>query len=180
MSKQLTRSQFLQAGLGLGVLMTGCGDSGSGGAGGGPTAGGDTGGSPPTGGGSPPTSGGSPPSGGAPTSGGAPAEGGGGAAPSICNAALVALISNNHGHELTVPLADLDSLVDIEYDISGTSGHCHVVTLTAADFATLKGGGSVAVHTCNNTDHELTLSCATPPEPGPPDCDGTPQFGACG
>ncbi len=93
------------------------------------------------------------------------------------------MISGNHpdgAHALTIEVVDLDSATDITYDISGAAQHCHEITLTVADFTTLKGGGSVTKLTCNGGDHEITLSCGTPPQPGVPDCDATPNFGACG
>lgn len=180
MSK-LTRNQFLQAGLGLSAFIAGCGDSGSGGAGGGASGGSPNTGGSPDNGGSPP-SGGSPDNGGSAPNGGAPPEGG--SAPGNCTQALVALISMNHpdgAHALTVDVADLDSVTDITYDISGASQHCHEITLTVADFTTLKGGGSVTKFTCNGGDHQITLSCGTPPQPGDPGCPSQQDMtGACG
>jgi hypothetical protein len=55
-------------------------------------------------------------------------------------------ISANHGHVLTIPKVDLDSLVAIPYNLSASiEGHTHGVTFAPSDFATLKGGGSVTV-----------------------------------
>ncbi|NUO53591.1 MAG: hypothetical protein HOV80_32480 [Polyangiaceae bacterium] len=100
---------------------------------------------------------------------------------SQCTMMIIATISANHGHALEVPLADIDAGVDVTYDISGTAQHCHEVTITAADFQTLKDGGVVTKMTCNGTDHELVLSCAPgAPQPGTPDCSNDPNFGACG
>ena len=48
------------------------------------------------------------------------------------------MISNNHGHELIIPMADLDSTASITYNIQGEADHNHQVTVTAADFANIK------------------------------------------
>lgn len=56
-------------------------------------------------------------------------------------------ISANHGHTLTIPKLDLDSLTAKTYNLSaGTiDSHLHAVTFSAPQLATLKGGGSVTV-----------------------------------
>ena len=55
-------------------------------------------------------------------------------------------ISANHGHALTIPKADLNSMVAIPYDLTpSVDGHNHSVTFTRSDFVTLKGGGLVTV-----------------------------------
>jgi hypothetical protein len=111
--------------------------------------------------------------------GGSGGSGGGGDA---CAAMIVAQISLNHAqpHTLEIPLADIIAGVDATYDTGGPSGHCHRVTITAADFTTLKNGGSVTVFSCNGGDHEYVLSCAPgAPAPGDPMCDINDQTGAC-
>jgi hypothetical protein len=64
-------------------------------------------------------------------------------------------------HEMTVSSADVQAGVDKTYNIQGASMHPHTVTLTAADFTALAGGGTVtktsssdAMHT-----HEVTVTC---------------------
>lgn len=97
-------------------------------------------------------------------------------------AVIVAEISMNHGHSLEIPMADVEAGVEQTYDASGDSGHCHEVTLTAEDFATLRAGGAVTKYSCNGGDHEYVLSCAPdPPMPGNPEaeCAADPMFGAC-
>ena len=42
------------------------------------------------------------------------------------------------------------------------------MTVTAADFATLRAGGTVRVYSCNFTDHEYALSCASAPTANDP------------
>jgi len=83
--------------------------------------------------------------------------------PTACGADA---ITNNHGHALSIPVADLDSTTDKVYSIAGTAGHDHTITLTAAQLATLKSGGSVTVtSTVTNAapfgahSHDVTLAC---------------------
>ena len=75
-------------------------------------------------------------------------------------------IADNHGHQLVVPSADLDSTTNKVYSIMGTASHDHMVTLTAAQLAQLKAGQSV-IATSTTTDaapfgphsHVVTASC---------------------
>ena len=93
---------------------------------------------------------------------------------------VVAAISLNHGHTLEIPIEDVMAGVETTYDATGDSTHCHEVTLTMEDFATLRAGGVVTKFSCNGGDHEYVLSCAPkPPEPVAPDCSDDPNFGAC-
>ena len=48
------------------------------------------------------------------------------------------------------------------YDITGTATHGHTVTLSAADFTTLMGGGSVTVNSTSDSahTHAVTVRCA--------------------
>lgn len=96
---------------------------------------------------------------------------------------VVAQVSLNHGHALEIPMADIEAGVEVTYDASGTAGHCHAVTLTAEDFATLRGGGVVTKFSCNGGDHEFVISCvdgARPPGDPAADCAGDPNAGTCG
>lgn len=70
-------------------------------------------------------------------------------------------ISANHGHMLTIPLADLDSATDKTYDIQGTALHAHSVTLTAADLRTLKTGAAVTTisTTGGSHTHDISITC---------------------
>ena len=104
----------------------------------------------------------------------------GGEASACSEDILSAEISNNHGHTLEIPLADIDAGVETTYDATGDSGHCHEVVLTADDFATLRAGGTVIKFSCNGGDHEYVLNCAGRGKPpGAPDCADDPQFGSC-
>ncbi|MBL9023577.1 MAG: hypothetical protein JNL21_15385 [Myxococcales bacterium] len=138
-----------------------CGDdSGSGGSGGSTTTTGST-----TTGGSPTTT-----TGGTTTSGtttgtttGSTTSSTTGSTTTGGNLTCGAEIATNHpmAHEMTVSAADVQAGVDKTYNIQGASMHPHTVTLTAADFTTLAGGGTVtktsssdAMHT-----HEVTVTC---------------------
>lgn len=73
-----------------------------------------------------------------------------------------ATISGNHGHVLTVPAADLNSTVDMSYDIQGSADHSHTVTFTAAMLAQLKAGNMVSAvsSTTASHNHAINESCA--------------------
>lgn len=185
----LTRKRFIQVGLGAAAtaVLGACGDDETGG-GGTQSSGGSgnasAGGSGNEGGTGNSSAGGSGNAGGGTgNAGGTGASGGsGGMSTSACvsGSMIVAAISQNHGHALEIPYDDVIAGVEMTYDASGSAAHCHEVTITAADFAILAGGGTITLHSCNGTDHEFVLSCeASPPAPAPPDCSGTPNFGAC-
>lgn len=71
-----------------------------------------------------------------------------------------AAISLNHGHELVIPAADLDSATDKTYSIKGTSVHEHMVTFTAAQLGMLKAKTPVTVtSTLAGHTHEVTATC---------------------
>src|SRR5262245_10934081 len=57
-----------------------------------------------------------------------------------------ATIAANHGHALTVPVADLDSPTAKTYDIMGSNTtHTHTVTFSPAQLQQLKAGNVVTV-----------------------------------
>lgn len=91
------------------------------------------------------------------TDAGPRADGGGRAC-----ASTTSTISSNHGHELTVPGADVAAGTSQTYDIQGTSGHAHSVTLGAADFTVLRSAGSVIVASTAGGGHMhmVTVRCA--------------------
>jgi hypothetical protein len=73
-------------------------------------------------------------------------------------------IGTNHGHALTVSAADVAAGNEKAYNIQGTSGHPHTVTVTAAMFTMLKNNTPVTVtSTTNGTPahpHTVTITCA--------------------
>ncbi len=70
-------------------------------------------------------------------------------------------IAANHGHILTIALADLDSVTDKTYDIVGSADHSHSVTLTVAQLRTLKTGASVTTisSTTLSHQHDIVITC---------------------
>jgi hypothetical protein len=80
----------------------------------------------------------------------------------VCTTPAVA-IQGNHGHTLTVSLADVNAGVDKTYDIMGTSTHGHSVTLTAADFTMIKAGSTrmVVSTTGGGHTHPVNVMCVS-------------------
>ena len=83
----------------------------------------------------------------------------------VCpNGAEDTLITSNHGHSLTVPMADVVAGVSQSYSIAGP--HVHMVTLSPANFATLAAGNTVMVTSTaggvgpQQHTHEVTVACA--------------------
>lgn len=179
---RISRAQFLQVGVSLATIAAGCGDDGTSGSGAAGGAGGESSGGASSTGGTASTSGGAGPTSTTGTTTTASGTGGAGGSASVCLAAINASISGNHAqgpHLLTIPLADIELGEEKTYSAQGQANHCHEVVLTAADFATLRSGGSVTKFSCNGGDHEYTLSCGTNPTPVAPDCAATPAAGAC-
>jgi hypothetical protein len=96
--------------------------------------------------------------------------GGGGSGPGFVSAkcsATGAAVSSNHGHSLLIEAADLDLTTSKSYNIQGTAGHNHTVTLSAGNFATLKAGGTVTIDSSTTNApapfglhfHTLTVTC---------------------
>jgi hypothetical protein len=74
------------------------------------------------------------------------------------------MIADNHPHAphaLVVPSADVQAGVEKVYDIMGVAAHTHTITVTAADFATLKAGGTIMETSTTALDHShvITISC---------------------
>ncbi len=67
-------------------------------------------------------------------------------------------IGSNHGHTITVSKEEVDAAVDKTYSIQGSSGHDHSLTITAADFNSLKGKTAISVTSTNGDDHTHTVS----------------------
>ena len=73
-----------------------------------------------------------------------------------------ATISNNHMHALMVSAADVAAGTAKMYSIMGTSGHDHMVNVTAALFTMLKGRMPIMMTstTGGGHTHMVTVMCA--------------------
>lgn len=78
--------------------------------------------------------------------------------PTASSATCTDTIVANHGHVLTVAAGDLDSMVDLTYDIHGTADHTHFVVLTVAQLSALKAGTTVATQSTITLDHQHDIS----------------------
>ena len=101
-------------------------------------------------------------SGGTPGSGGAAGSDAATAANACAAHDPVETILANHGHVLTVSMADAAAGVDKTYDIQGTATHTHSVTISAALFVMLRAGTTIS--TMSSTDsshsHSIMVVCA--------------------
>lgn len=90
--------------------------------------------------------------------------GGGTLEPDCLNAGTTVSIGTNHGHSLVVPKQDVAAGVEEIYNITGSAGHVHTVTLTPTHFASLAANQQIVV-TSSPADgvghtHNVTVSCA--------------------
>lgn len=90
-----------------------------------------------------------------------------GCGPDVCkDGAHDTAMTNQHmlPHRLAVPEADIEAGATKDYDIKGDSTHSHLITLTSADWKTLRSGGSVTVDSTSGGTtphiHTVTVSCA--------------------
>ncbi len=85
--------------------------------------------------------------------------------PSGCTATnAAAMIATNHVHSphaLVVSSADVTAGAEKTYDIMGTATHTHAITVTAAQFVMLQGGGTIMVTSTDGIGHThvVTVSC---------------------
>ena len=71
-------------------------------------------------------------------------------------------IGGNHGHSISVPIADINAGVDKSYNISGSAGHAHNVAVTAANFDALRNNQPVEITSSSGDGHmhNVTIFCA--------------------
>jgi len=71
-----------------------------------------------------------------------------------------ALISDNHGHSVTVFRSHVTEGEERQYSIQGSSTHRHFITVTASMFAQLQAGMPVTVRSGGTSHtHDVTLAC---------------------
>ena len=83
--------------------------------------------------------------------------------PAACgNGAKASAISDNHGHSLVVSKADVAAGTPKTYSIRGAASHAHQISITAAQFKTLKTGKSLGIASSNALSHAhtVTVVCA--------------------
>ncbi|NJW51539.1 hypothetical protein [Salinimicrobium oceani] len=70
--------------------------------------------------------------------------------------------SAGHSHSLTISKEDVAAGVEKTYDLSLVSGHVHQVTISAAQFSTLKANNSVSATSTSDSGHthSISVSCA--------------------
>ena len=73
-----------------------------------------------------------------------------------------ATINGNHGHTLTVSKEDVAAGVAKTYDIDGSAGHPHSVSVSADDFTALQNNDSVMTEssTGGGHTHGISIVCA--------------------
>jgi hypothetical protein len=76
----------------------------------------------------------------------------------------VPTIGTNHGHAFAMAVTKEDVIAGVNktYNIQGTSGHPHTVTVTAAMFTMLQQNMQVTVKSSFDAshDHDVTIRCA--------------------
>jgi hypothetical protein len=70
----------------------------------------------------------------------------------------VGSVSNNHGHAATITGAALTAGDAIQLNIQGSSDHNHVISLSAAAIADVKGGKAVATDSTDTAGHNHTVT----------------------
>ncbi len=80
----------------------------------------------------------------------------------LTNGTKLGTISSNHGHNITIPKADVVAGIEKSYDITGSSSHPHSITVTVANFEKLKKNEQISItsSTDNGHSHGVSVSCA--------------------
>jgi hypothetical protein len=74
-----------------------------------------------------------------------------------CGNGIDASVNIDPRHQLVVSQADILAGVEKTYHIQGTAGHDHLVTLTAADFASLAAGNEIEEKSTFTDFHQHTV-----------------------
>lgn len=70
-------------------------------------------------------------------------------------------VNAGHSHTAELPEADVDSTQNQAYSSSSSGGHIHSVTLTAANFETLRTSGAVTVTSTSVSGHTHNFTFRT-------------------
>ncbi|WKB81302.1 hypothetical protein QYR09_16320 [Cellulophaga lytica] len=78
----------------------------------------------------------------------------------IENGAKITIVGN-HNHTLEIATADIISGATKVYTLIGATGHEHMLTITAEDFATLKTNNTITIAASTNAGHThaVTIGC---------------------
>ena len=80
-----------------------------------------------------------------------------------CTSTASANIGSNHGHSLSIPAGDINDGAGQDYDIEGTAGHSHTVSLSDDDMMRIAAGDNVSVTSSagggDAHSHAVTVSC---------------------
>lgn len=82
---------------------------------------------------------------------------------------VIAKVGTNHGHVFVVSPADVTAGVEKTYDLSGTAGHAHAVTLGADVWKRLKAGEIVRMPSTKEGGHIHRLYVRVAPLVDPPE-----------
>lgn len=71
------------------------------------------------------------------------------------------IVDDNHGHTISVPRADVTAGTPQSYEIRGSAGHSHTVSVSAAQFTILGDVGMVILTSANTNGHthQVTINC---------------------
>ncbi|MGJ8733234.1 MAG: hypothetical protein ACSHW4_08805 [Cellulophaga sp.] len=74
----------------------------------------------------------------------------------------ITTVVGNHGHLLEVTKQDITNGTTKTYNLEGSAGHMHMLTITTEDFATLKTNNAITIATSTNAGHThaITIGCA--------------------
>jgi hypothetical protein len=90
---------------------------------------------------------------------------------------VIGKVGKNHNHVFEVPFADVKAGAEKTYDIAGTSGHPHSVTLSAEDMKRLLAGEIVRTVSSKDRGHKHRVLARCAPAVDPPEwitvCDAT-------
>ncbi|MCL5244208.1 hypothetical protein M4I21_00195 [Cellulophaga sp. 20_2_10] len=78
----------------------------------------------------------------------------------IENGALTTVVGN-HGHALDVTKQDIINGTTKTYNLEGSAGHMHMLTITTENFTSLKTNNAITIATSTNAGHAhaITIGC---------------------
>ncbi len=88
-------------------------------------------------------------------------------APAPSFSRVIARVGKNHGHDFAVSFADVSAGLEKTYQLGGSSGHRHAVTLSAEDMKRLLKGEILRTNSTKGLSHvhRLVVRCAPAVDP---------------